>query len=387
MIAALVRLADELDEDFRRADPDLQRRLNVPEESRFFWEFCQRINGIKPDLISHNINIDVRFEADDVGRNVVVNGQEMPFIVAFGDKLAKMNRERRTVNSFLPEAVRYRYLKLSVKPLPGRQEWKHPREFVFGEHTLASEFVSTFSEFLAGDLDQATVTLNRLDEVAAPGTPADAAEPVLSPAPRFTPLQLVVTPEPRGDQLRLKVVNQGDGGQFSAKVISIVDNKGKSVVPQHWPIPWDNHAVTPTTITSLGKDYLDFAEYDRENIRTTKIVILQQVLRHGRAAPARRPVGEYDMQFSSLPDPIGVNFAIQGVTTTRLLFTVTIRISREDPPGQADWTFAIGVDEEEVVCDIIATPVLQGRRLPSVWLQPQQVNTSVPIASPTAISA
>jgi hypothetical protein len=182
VIAALVRLADELDEDFRRADPDLQRRLNVPEESRFFWEFCQRISGIKPDLISRNINIDVRFDADDVGRNVVVNGQVIPFIVAFGDKLAKINKERKTVNSFLPEALRYRYLKLSVRPLPGHRGWKHPREFVFGEHTLASEFVLAFPEFLAepahgwlvdalplmraGDLDQATVTLNRLGEVA-----------------------------------------------------------------------------------------------------------------------------------------------------------------------------------------------------------------------------
>jgi hypothetical protein len=44
-----------LDEDFRRADPTLQGRLNVPEESRFFWEFSQRISGIKPDVISHNI--------------------------------------------------------------------------------------------------------------------------------------------------------------------------------------------------------------------------------------------------------------------------------------------------------------------------------------------
>jgi hypothetical protein len=42
-VAALVRLADELDEDFRRADPVVYRRLAIEEESRFFWEFCQRI--------------------------------------------------------------------------------------------------------------------------------------------------------------------------------------------------------------------------------------------------------------------------------------------------------------------------------------------------------
>jgi hypothetical protein len=182
VIAALVRLADELDEDFRRADPDLQSRLDVPQESRFFWEFSQRISGIKPDLGTHTISIDVRFEAGDVGRNVVVHGRLMPFIAAFGEKLAKINRELRTVNSFLPEALRYRSIRLSVKPLPRRPEWKRPREFEFSEHTSAADFVADFPEFLAqpasawlvdalrlmraGDLDQATVTLSRLGEVA-----------------------------------------------------------------------------------------------------------------------------------------------------------------------------------------------------------------------------
>jgi hypothetical protein len=181
VIAALVRLADELDEDYRRADPTLQSRLDLPEESRFFWEFCQRIGGIKPDLASYTININVKFTADDVGWNVVVNGRQMPFIVAFGDKLAKINKELRTVNHFLPEALRYRSLKLFVKPLPRRSEWKHPREFVFVGHTSAAEFVAAFPELLAepangwlvdtldlmraGDLDRATATLDRLGEV------------------------------------------------------------------------------------------------------------------------------------------------------------------------------------------------------------------------------
>jgi len=182
VIAALVRLADELDEDYRRADPTLQSRLDVPEESRFFWEFCQRISGIKPDLASHTININIRFTVEDVGRNVVVNGRLLPFVVAFGDKLAKIKRELRTVNTFLPEELRYRSLSLSVRPLPGHKDWKRPRKFEFSEHTSVAEFVAAFPEFLAqpakgwlfdtldlmraGDLDQATVTLNRLGEAA-----------------------------------------------------------------------------------------------------------------------------------------------------------------------------------------------------------------------------
>jgi hypothetical protein len=39
VIAALVRLADELDEDHRRADSILQHRLLLPPTSKFFWTF------------------------------------------------------------------------------------------------------------------------------------------------------------------------------------------------------------------------------------------------------------------------------------------------------------------------------------------------------------
>jgi hypothetical protein len=553
LIAALVRLADELDEDYRRADPVLQDRADIPESSHFYWEFCRRIWGIRPYRPKHEIKIDISFHNDDLGKIILLGGRKRLFVAAFAEKIAKMNSERRRVNAFLSESLQYDRIRTTLHIDSGSEvEWGR-KEFIWSDGTEWQDFRTAFPALLTTPIDKAinrsldqmreskfgparrnladlaemipdlpqiqqlrilydqacleslaaqsartedvdkylTMALNYLtdwvtrgkaggwenagqnsnNEVArmardgdlsmvlhhrwsaverlvgefrnalpnkqpevylgrngsipetamvetpegqrpvtqlqegedivsmdvrsgqmlipvAIGTSADAAEPVPSPAPRSTPLQLVVTPEQRGDQLRLKVVNQGEDGQFSAKVISIVDNKGnKSVVPKHWPIPWADHAVTPTRITSLGKDYLDFAEYNWANIDLTLNGILLHALRRERAASASRTVGEYDMQFSTLPDPIGVNFATKGVTTIRLLFTVTIRISREDPPGQADWTFAIGVDNRKAVCDSVATPVLQGRRLLSVWRQPQQVNTPVTLASPTVIPA
>lgn len=158
LIAALVRLADELDEDFRRADPILQGRLQLPEDSNFFWEFCQRVKGIRPDLNSHIINIDISFLDEDAGRSVLINGRRRPFVSAFSDKLAKINSERVLVNAFLPDALRYNYLKLSVKPLAGHAAWKHPRDFIFGEYTGGIDFVSAFPELL---LEPANDWLNR----------------------------------------------------------------------------------------------------------------------------------------------------------------------------------------------------------------------------------
>lgn len=181
-IAALVRLADELDEDFRRADPAVQEKLDLPETSVFFWQFCQRVRGIRPDLESRSINLDIRFEREDVGRTVLVKDRRRPFVSAFAEKLAKINRERMVVGEFLPEELRYAQLTVSVKPLPRHKDWKRPRDFVVGDHTAASEFVAAVPELLieparqwlldalgclqAGQLDEAAASLDRLQEVA-----------------------------------------------------------------------------------------------------------------------------------------------------------------------------------------------------------------------------
>jgi len=118
VIAALVRLADELDEDFRRAEPAVQEKLDLPEASVCYWQFCQRVRGIRPDLGSRSINLDVKFEPEDIGRTVLVKDRRRPFVSAFAEKLAKINRERMLVGQFLPEPLRYGQLKVSVKPLP-----------------------------------------------------------------------------------------------------------------------------------------------------------------------------------------------------------------------------------------------------------------------------
>lgn len=127
-VAALVRLADELDEDRRRAEAWVQDIAQVPEASRPYWEFCQRIQGIGLDETS--ITFDVVFKAEDIGKAVVANKAREPFVRFFAKKVAKINREREWMKPYLGDLSRQR-LTISVKPIAKAPNWKFPREFVF----------------------------------------------------------------------------------------------------------------------------------------------------------------------------------------------------------------------------------------------------------------
>lgn len=148
VIAALVRLADELDEDFRRADRTVAERLRLAPQSEPFWLFCQRILGIRPIQESKDIVMNVRFESSDDKRMVQHDGDVKPFLQFFAEKLSKINKERITVNQFLPEELQYKRIRVSVRPPKGHAKWRWPREFTFNDYSQAAEFVSTFPELM-----------------------------------------------------------------------------------------------------------------------------------------------------------------------------------------------------------------------------------------------
>ena len=154
MIAALVRLADELDEDFRRADPLLEKRLNLPDESHFYWLFCQRISGINPVQASHEITISVKFEESDIGRLVKHSGKYKPFIWLFAEKLEKINQERVITKKYLPPDLHYHRIIISVRPPSLHETWQRPREFIFTDYTTSSEFVAFYPELLVGPAEK-----------------------------------------------------------------------------------------------------------------------------------------------------------------------------------------------------------------------------------------
>lgn len=184
VIAALVRLADELDEDHRRADPILQQHLNLPPESKFFWLFCQRVRGVRPNLLAKRIDFNLALEPEDTATYGPVPGGQVKHFIAFvAEKFAKINQERVAMNRLLPAELQYGGLHIDVKPLKNHHEWKFPRTFVFNDQTTSEMFVHSFPELLDepakeamqriltlmkdGDLEKAAAELDRLESVAA----------------------------------------------------------------------------------------------------------------------------------------------------------------------------------------------------------------------------
>lgn len=183
VIGALVRLADELDEDHRRADPILQRRLELPPESQFYWLFCQRIRGIRPDLKTKRIDVNLALQPEDTRTyGKLPDGKTRHFVAFVAEKLAKINSERVVVNQFLPQALRYTGLHIDLKPLKKHPTWTSPRTFVFNDRTTAQMFLDAFPEILAqpakesvakildqmreGDLEGALQALDTIESVA-----------------------------------------------------------------------------------------------------------------------------------------------------------------------------------------------------------------------------
>jgi len=132
-IAALVRLADELDEDYRRA-PQLARDITqIPQGSDFYWLFNRRISGIHLNRNQQMITIEAKFEIADFDRIVEVNKKKQPFISAFIEKLGKINEERRYTNKFFPPELKYLYINVNLRPPDMNDSSVQTRQFLFSD--------------------------------------------------------------------------------------------------------------------------------------------------------------------------------------------------------------------------------------------------------------
>lgn len=188
VIAALVRFADELDEDHRRANSTAAEFLPLPERSKRYWDFCRRVIGIDLKQSDRQIHFNVQFEDEDVGRILADDEGGRSFVSWFAEKLAKINRERGVVNKFLPPEIRYYSIHVFVKlPASVGSRWNRPRQFVFTDETQAADFVRYFPELSVepanrwmedalefirkGQLDEADRELRRLAEVSADLSP------------------------------------------------------------------------------------------------------------------------------------------------------------------------------------------------------------------------
>jgi hypothetical protein len=112
-----VRLADELDEDMRRADPLLHAKLDLPPESQFYWRFNARIRGVKVDSIRREILFNVAFVRDDLA--LFEPGVDGSFVELCIKKILKVNRERVYCNKFLSDKLAIQQIHICLQPVEG----------------------------------------------------------------------------------------------------------------------------------------------------------------------------------------------------------------------------------------------------------------------------
>ncbi len=156
LICALVRLADELDEDQRRADPELARKKRIEDEqkypgSEFYWRFSQRIPGIDippPGQLLREISINLQFEQEDLNQSYEVGGKPMPFITRCLDKIVKINKERVVCCGFYPDRLKFGGLRLTLLPLPGQTAWDEPEVLVLSDGTSLDDLLRKLPEAL-----------------------------------------------------------------------------------------------------------------------------------------------------------------------------------------------------------------------------------------------
>ncbi|MBI1945391.1 MAG: NACHT domain-containing protein [Deltaproteobacteria bacterium] len=116
LVCALVRLADELDEDFRRSPPSLQEKLDLPDESRVYWAFNQRVFGVGVSRPSSEISLNVQLNASDYYRkDYTLSGKPISLADFALKKFVKLNDERRTCNKHLPPSLRLNRIRLGIR--------------------------------------------------------------------------------------------------------------------------------------------------------------------------------------------------------------------------------------------------------------------------------
>lgn len=106
-LCALLRFADELDEDRRRVQPLVKDR--VPDNSKPYWFLCECTDAIVPgyvedfSVVKNIVKVKARMTPVDVHRKLCSKPVEMTGIQYYVARLEKMNEERKYCNPFLAE--------------------------------------------------------------------------------------------------------------------------------------------------------------------------------------------------------------------------------------------------------------------------------------------
>jgi hypothetical protein len=115
-IAAMLRLADELDESKARANIIGLETGSIPKNQIIFHEISKAFDGISPSTISQSINIELSVRKSQLFRKykkLQKTGQVI-FVDEILDRIEKINNERKYCMSFTKYYIEYSSIELKL---------------------------------------------------------------------------------------------------------------------------------------------------------------------------------------------------------------------------------------------------------------------------------
>ncbi|MFH1884632.1 MAG: hypothetical protein ABIL62_18195 [Planctomycetota bacterium] len=107
-LAAVLRFADEIDEDHRRATPDDWQRLDlIPEPKRRFWYFSKVNSSIQVRSEQWQfgqhfwVNIETHIPRSEFSINLAIDGQQIKALSEYCRRILKFDRERHYCNKYI----------------------------------------------------------------------------------------------------------------------------------------------------------------------------------------------------------------------------------------------------------------------------------------------
>jgi len=108
-LAGLLRLADELDMDYRRAPEVVSEAIKLNGDSREFWNTCQNVKGIDCDYANAKIIVSCESESDEETKSLVM-------------VLRKLNRIRKETSPFFEHGIKYDQISARIRNITTNEE-------------------------------------------------------------------------------------------------------------------------------------------------------------------------------------------------------------------------------------------------------------------------
>ncbi len=138
-IAAMLRLADELDENKIRSDEVGLKLGTIPEDQIVYHEYANRVDGINPDIRHEKIGIEISIQLSDVFKKFKKGAAEVVFIEETINRINRTNNERKYCMGFTEYYLEYKNIEVSIFLKNGDKQEK-TLSFVFDDRRGEAEF-------------------------------------------------------------------------------------------------------------------------------------------------------------------------------------------------------------------------------------------------------